>query len=154
VITGWDWTPADTEGTPKMTRSARKAPAASAARESIANKIRALLSKTTEKGATEAEAIAAAEKAGELMRAHRLTMTDIEVKAEPVDNVYLDRINTVRSSPADRCVPGIQEYCGVRIWFTTDADRVSRLRVLGLKADVEMAAYLYQMITGAIERGV
>jgi hypothetical protein len=61
VIAGRDWTPANTEGTPKMTRSARKAPTAPEA--SIVNKIRALLSKTVEKGCTED----VAEKAREVM---------------------------------------------------------------------------------------
>lgn len=47
-------------------------------REAIIRKVQALLSKTTENGATEHEALAAADIANKLMEEHDLTYTDIE----------------------------------------------------------------------------
>jgi hypothetical protein len=45
--------------------------------ELVGRRIRGLLSKTTENGATEAEAMLAAAKARELMDKYRLTLTDV-----------------------------------------------------------------------------
>lgn len=123
--------------------------------EAVSRRIRALLSKTTENGATEAEAIAAAVKARELMDAYRLTMTDIEIQSEPVIQEEVDRPNAIKYAAVDYCGKGIEAYCGVRSWMRSKWDeRRGRYTVrvfIGLKPDVEMAHYLYVMIDGAIK---
>ena len=119
-------------------------------RDAIARRIRALMAKTVENGATEAEALAAAEKARKLMDAHRLTQTDIEVQAEHIEDMYMDRPRAKRLAAVDHCLGGIAEYCGVKAWFSSRSG-TRRIRMLGLKADVDMASYLYQMIAAAIE---
>lgn len=53
-----------------------------ARREAITRKVRALLSKTTANGCTEAEALAAAATADELMREHDLTFKDTQAELE------------------------------------------------------------------------
>lgn len=119
-------------------------------RDAVSRRINALLAKTVENGATEEEALSAAEKARELMDKHRLTQTDLEIEAEPVENIFLDREMKTNMAPADYCLGGIGKLCGVKIWYET-RQGVRRLRLLGLKQDVEMASYLYKMIEGTID---
>lgn len=121
--------------------------------ELVGRRIRGLLSKTIENGATEEEAILAAAKARELMDKYRVTLTDIQMREEEVEfSVIVDRPTTseTRKVPVDYCVQGIARYCGVRMWFDMRTGfRV--ISVLGLHGDVEMAKYLYSMLAAAIK---
>ena len=63
-------------------------------REVVARRVRALLEKTTSNGCTEAEALAAAEKARALMDAYRLTQSDLEIAAEPIVSVLKAQLVT------------------------------------------------------------
>jgi hypothetical protein len=128
---------------------------ANANRDAIAAKIRALLAKTTENGCTEAEALAAAAVARRLMDQHRLSQSDVEIEAEPIDTALVDRPTAQKLSPVDYTLHGIDAYCGVKTWFSTRIDTTSGqvrmcVKILGLKADVEMARYLYGMLADAI----
>lgn len=118
-------------------------------RDTIARRVRALLAKTVENGATEAEAIAAAQKARELLDAHRLSQADCEIEAEPIDDVLIERPNQLKMAAVDYCLFGIDAYCGVETWFNK-RNNVRKVRCIGLHDDVEMAIYLYKMIAGAI----
>jgi hypothetical protein len=121
----------------------------------VSRRIRGLLAKTTENGATEAEAMAAAAKARELMDTYRLSQSDIEIQAEPLEDVILDRHVKSGVAAVDHCMNGIGRYCGVKMWFDNVREsrraRTRRLRIIGLKADVEMATWLYRMIGAAIK---
>lgn len=128
--------------------------------EAVSTRIRALLAKTVENGATEAEAMSAAAKAREWMDKYRLSMSDVEIQAEPLVQEQVDRPNETRIAAVDYCLGGIDRYCGVKTWYTTTAFTngsryraigIKKLSILGLKADVEMARYLYTMIGGAIK---
>ncbi len=118
--------------------------------EAVSGRIRALMAKTIENGATEAEAMSAAAKARELMDKYRLTMSDVEIQAEPIVTEDVDREHAVRTSAADYCLPGLRAYCGVQAWYYKTHGGPRRVRLFGLKADVEMARYLYEMIGGAV----
>lgn len=118
--------------------------------EAVSNRIRGLLAKTVENGATEAEAMSSAAKARELMDRYRLSMTDVEIQAEPIITETVERANDLRMAPADYCLHGIDAYCGVKTWYSKSFGH-RLLKILGLKADVEMARYLYEMIAGAIK---
>jgi hypothetical protein len=123
-------------------------------REKVAHRIRSLLTKTVANGCTEEEAIAAAQKAREMMDHYRLTQIDLDIKAEPVADLVFDRQMTTQMAPADYCMEGIRKYCGVRMWFTTrsvDGQVRRQARIFGLQSDAEMARYLYEMIEGVIE---
>ena len=110
--------------------------------EAVSARIRALLSKTVENGATEHEAMAAASKARELMDRYRLTLTDVEIAAEPIEGIDVER------DPAN-CWDGISAYCGVKCWAHW-VGGAKKLRFFGLRADTEMAKYLSEMVSGAI----
>lgn len=124
-------------------------------REAVAARIRALLAKTVANGATEHEALAAAAKARQIMDAHRLTQSDVEVQAEPIETEYLDRPTTQKVAAVDLMLHGLEKYCGVETWYNNRYDpklgrSVRRLAIFGLKSDVEMARYLYQMVAATI----
>jgi hypothetical protein len=126
-------------------------------REKLAKRIQALLAKNTRNdkgelisGCTEEEAMSSAAKARELMDKYRFTQSDVEIEAEPVEDITLDREVRNNMAPADYCLGGIGKLCGVKIWYSTSMGK-RRLRLLGLKADVEMAQYLYKMIEGTID---
>lgn len=123
-------------------------------RDAVTRRVRALLNKTVANGCTEDEAIAAAEKARAMMDQHRLTMSDIEFKSEPMVDKTFDRKLKKKTSPTDYCLKGIEKYCGVRMWRMTDYVGIMRCRVLGLRDDADFAEYLYNMIDSAIWGGV
>lgn len=123
--------------------------------EAIAHKIRALFAKSVENGATEAEAMAAAIKARELMDRYRLSMSDVDLKQEEVIQTLVERTNNLRVAAVDYCLTGIEKYCGIRTWYSAvlvNDKKIRRLAILGLKADVEMSVYLYKIIETAIDR--
>jgi hypothetical protein len=127
--------------------------------DKIIARIRALLDKTTNNGATEAEALSAAEKARELMAKYQVTLTDAEIRKSKIILETFDRSQALQTTAADYCVKGIENLCGVRIWFHTRTERslfgeehrVRLLAILGAKADMEFAHWLYEMIDEAID---
>lgn len=117
----------------------------------IARRVRGLLNKTVANGCTEAEALAAAAAARRLMDAHRLTQSDVEIEAEPIDDVLVERPVDQKTAAVDYIMRGLNAYCGVKTWFTwRGGKRV--IRMLGLHGDTEMARYLYEMMAKTIER--
>lgn len=119
-------------------------------REAIARRVRALLAKTVENGATESEAIAAAEKARQLLDAHRLTQADCEIEAEPIEDTIIDRPNASKIAAVDYCLRGINKYCGTKSWFHTRGG-ARKIRIIGLTSDVQMAIHLYRMLADTIK---
>lgn len=118
-------------------------------RDTISRRVRALLAKTVENGATEAEAIAAAAKARQLLDEHRLSQADCKIAAEPIDDVLIERPNQLKMAAVDYCLFGIDAYCGVETWFHK-RNNIRKVRCIGLHDDVEMVIYLYKMIAGTI----
>lgn len=122
-------------------------------RELIARRIRALLQKTTANGCTEEEAMLAAAKARELMDQYRLSQSDVEIGAEPIDKTYVNRRQQHKNVSEDYCVAGIKHYCGVKAWFSKiweDGKFVNKLVLFGLRGDCELAQWLYEMIGSTI----
>lgn len=120
-------------------------------RESVIGKIRALLSKTVANGATEAEAIAAAAKAAEMMTKYDLSMDEVDVrdsgtrrKSYSLDPEFRNHVVTVAVA--------IAEMTGTRFWL--DGPRsISRAGVFfGLPHDVEIACYLLDVCESAMRR--
>jgi hypothetical protein len=122
-------------------------------RELVARRIRALLQKTVDNGCTEEEALLAAEKARELMDQYRLTQSDIEIQAEPIDQTYVNRRQQHKNVSEDYCLGGIKHYCGVKAWFShvwENGKLVNKLVLFGLRGDCELARWLYEMIGSTI----
>jgi len=129
-------------------------------KEKVASRISALLQKTVAQGATEAEAIAAAELAVKLRIQYGMTLSDIEIMADPVSEYSFDRNDELNFMPEDYCVEGIEALCGIKVWytkrdekalFTNDIHKVRLLSVLGVESDVKFAHWLYTMIGNSID---
>lgn len=118
--------------------------------ERVIQRIRALQAKTQDAGCTEAEALAAAEKAEELLRRHdvQLTANDI-AKATCVGA----RVPTPRKrrEALDNCATAVARFCECRHWLELDeSERLVHL-FLGLPADVAAAETLYDLIARTFE---
>jgi Protein of unknown function (DUF2786) len=130
-------------------------------RSKIIAKIQALMAKTTGNGATEAEAMSAAKKAGELLREYNLNMTEVELSEVEFGTIRIKHRGADSAAgggnygKADYCLVRIAEYCGVKVWVTNPrkgSNRISFVSFFGDEVACQMAVYLYQMIDGAIDR--
>ncbi len=118
--------------------------------DALLTRIRALQSKTTDRGCTEQEAMAAALKVAELLDRHGLTVTELEREAAPCIQTEL-RTSRSRPGPYDECAGAVAAFFDCRTWMQRDLDgRISHV-FFGLPADVEAATYLMHLIAHAFE---
>jgi hypothetical protein len=121
-------------------------------REQLLRILEALLEKTTKRGATEAEAKAAAAKAQELMDKYGLELSDIKAADPHVacghgDIHYAGRKFT---HEAQYTCNAIAELTGTKAWSMNTGDGV-RIRFFGLHNDVSVACWLYRTFQSAME---
>jgi len=109
-------------------------------RNEIIAKIKALLAKTTENGATEAEMMSALDKASAMMDAYDITDADVQDAKDAAVVMHAD--------PADlkdphsikwRLTYAVGEFCGVQIFRPRHA---TGLKVVGMPSDVQFAGWL------------
>ncbi len=113
-------------------------------------RIEALRSKTTDRGCTEPEAMAAAAKVAALLDRHGLSMSDLELRTQPCRRLALPTGRS-RIGPLDECAPAVAAFFDCRFWFETDAEGRLTQVFFGLPADVQAAATLMPLIAGAFE---
>ena len=111
----------------------------------VISNIQALCRKTIKNGCTEAEAISAANKIGELMKVYNLTMDRVFLNDTKCTTGIIPT-GRIRRHPIDGCVVGIAEFCDCRCWFSG-----GDYKIFGLEHDVEMAQYLYSIVWNAME---
>jgi hypothetical protein len=111
-------------------------------RKSIAARIRALLSKTVDKGCTEQEALAAAAKAKELMDRYQVDLSETELEDEGFAKGTAESAENRRFNAQDWIVNAIAAYCDVKCWRTQVGSRKWRYVFFGLRSDVEFANWL------------
>jgi len=133
----------------ESTFSTATAAAPTANRSAAVNRIRALLSKTVENGCTEEEAMAAAEKAGQLMDKYGIEQSETEIKAEKCES-GIHGAHRARPHPSQWCAKAIADYCACIVYHKTGTGQII---FFGLPADVEVATYLMRVIEGAGDRG-
>jgi Protein of unknown function (DUF2786) len=111
-------------------------------RETILDKIRALLSKTVANGCTEAEMLAALAKARAMRDAHGVTDEELQLAKDDTAILY--------EEPADELDPhkikwrlggALSTYCDVKVFRQP---YVSGLKFVGARADVEWATWLLE----------
>lgn len=113
--------------------------------QKVIQTIQDLCQKTVNRGCTEAEAMAAAHKIGQLMKVYNLSMDKVFLgEAKCVDGVI--PTGRKRRHPIDLCVTAIAEFCDCRIWYGWE----KAYHLFGLSTDVEMAKYLYGIIWDAM----
>jgi hypothetical protein len=109
-------------------------------RNSIIEKIKALLSKTTANGCTQEEMLAALDKAAAMRDAYDISDDDLQLAK--------DEAVTLHADPPDMSDPhkikwrlsyGVRKFCGVEIYRNS---RQAGLTCLGAPSDVEFAKWL------------
>ncbi len=117
--------------------------------DKLRTRIRGLRAKTIDNGCTEGEALAAAEKVAELLDRHDLSLTDIEIREAPCERREYETHRKKRI-PLDDCIGAIAEFCDCRVWREKDQAGEGRYVFFGLRADVEAAHYLTEVIDTAV----
>ena len=113
-------------------------------REKLLAKIRALTAKTVSAGCTEAEAIAAAEKAAELMREHAVSEVLLEMDKSSIGVKF-----NIRSAKGKLCGSvGHVTNCAV-IHTTRGRDKI--VYYIGLAPGPEIACYLHDVVHRAVD---
>lgn len=114
--------------------------------EKVKTRIRALAARTVDRGCSEAEALAAAQKVGELLEVYGLTMSEVELRQE----ACVQR-QTTFSGPRLQAIGGI--FLSVIDLTETKGWTAGRGTFVfyGLEPDVLMAEYLLHLIGSAID---
>lgn len=114
--------------------------------ERVKARIRALASRTVERGCSEAEALAAAQKVGELLEVYGLSMSEVELRQEACVQRQVTfagpRVQALRLIFLS--IIGLTETKG---WTSGRYNFV----VFGLEPDVLMADYLLHVAAGAVD---
>jgi len=112
-------------------------------RADLAARVRALLAKTVEQGCTEAEALAAATKAFELIHKYQLDMSAIELEAEGFMRGTAEKPRAKKFNAQWAMMMAVAEFCEVKTWVQSEPyKRGGRVVFFGLKSDVEFANWL------------
>jgi hypothetical protein len=109
-------------------------------RNSIIEKIKALLAKTTANGATEAEMMSALDKASAMMDAYDISDEDVKVAKEEAVKQHADPPDLKDPHSIKwRLSYAVSQYCDVQIFRSTHQ---TGLKCIGLPSDVSYAMYL------------
>ena len=133
--------------------------------DSIIEKIRKLLSKTTENGCTEAEAMSAAAMAVKIMDRHNIVEADVLAGQTEATDALFERVD--HDHPVGYMSRSIGAFTGCRIYcyngstqtstsdlfggVTWERKEVRKLRIVGLAHEVEIAKYLLDICWVAME---
>jgi len=116
-------------------------------RSKLIAKIRALKEKTTGNGCTEAEALAAAEKAAALMAEHAISEDKLEIRDQSAD------VKTTLKAARSRLWPDIARATNCAFVHLTEGKRY-RIVFVGCEPGPEIACYLRDVCDRAIDRGI
>jgi hypothetical protein len=118
-------------------------------KDAVIRRISGLLSKTVSNGCSEAEAMAAAKMAGDIMNKYQLSLSDIKLREEVCEQI---RINThlKDGGPMFWIIKAIAYYTDTRSWRTTYSNGPAWFQFFGFKTDVAVAGYLHDMLSRAI----
>ena len=116
-------------------------------RGAMLDKIRALLSKTTENGCTEAEALAALDKARALVDAYEVTIEDLQLSKAEAAVVYNEPSDT-RDPHKIKSYLGsaVAEFCDCKIWRSSQ-----RFTFCGFPGDIQFAVWLLDHLTDFVQ---
>lgn len=119
--------------------------------ENIKSKILALRNMVSDRGATEAEAMAALIKADRLMTEHGLTEADLEVAQAKRDMRHGEFKYGIKTQHpcAKWCSKTIGQFCGVVTWYSSS---VQNSNGFGFNADVDMYEFLLKLAHDSMNR--
>jgi hypothetical protein len=121
----------------------------SAALDRLRLRIQALRAKTVANGCTEGEALAAAAKVAELLDRYDLSLTDVEIRQSSCEQLAYE-VRRNKRIPLDECVGAVAEFCDCRVWREKDRSGGVRFVFFGLRADIEAALCLTEVIDNAV----
>ena len=113
--------------------------------DKLIQRIQGLRAKTVERGCTEQEALAAAEKVAELLDRHGLSMSELDMRRQACEGVGITT-DRKRRAPIDDCVGMIGVFFDCRLWGETRSDGMLHYVFFGMPADVQAALYLYDLV--------
>jgi Protein of unknown function (DUF2786) len=109
-------------------------------RNSIIEKIKALLAKTTANGCTESEMLSALNKASAMMDAYDITDEEVRLTKEEAAILHADPPDLKDPHKIKwRLSYGVAEFCGVKIYRSTHQ---TGLKCIGMPSDVQFAMWL------------
>ncbi|MFZ2469462.1 MAG: DUF2786 domain-containing protein [Parvibaculum sedimenti] len=114
----------------------------------IKARLRALKDKTVANGCTEEEAIAAAEKAAELLSKHGLTEADLVADAFDTSTHRVGK-----RSPLETIWVATARFADCKLWLERSTNGV-HITFFGRASDVLIAEYVHDVLTGATGRAV
>lgn len=117
-------------------------------RQKIAARIRALLAKTVENGCTEDEAIAAAQKAAEMLARYNLTVDEVKLRESPFSR-HRERHDDEVGDRLWKIADAIGELTGARFW-TSRAGEPVEINFFGFEHEVDVAKYLLEICARAM----
>ena len=120
----------------------------------IREKIAALLKKSIDNGASEAEAHSAMKHAAKLMKEHGVTMSDINNRNEAATDFTKKWVNEGEKNlnAFDKLVvTSIANYTDTKVWNDKTNKRLSKLIFFGYRVDVELAEYIREMCNQALD---
>ena len=119
--------------------------------DALKARLRALLAMTVDNGCTEAEALAAAAKAQEMLSRHGLDAAELETPDH--DETLVDL--AARRTPVDELWPVLGYFCNCRYWLQRDRDAGRWTAVyFGRAADVAVAEYLHVILARAVAQAI
>jgi len=119
-------------------------------RESLLSKVRALLSKTTQSGCTEAEALAALTKAQAMIDAYEVTDDELALTKE--EKAILRSMETRDPLFIRRQIMfAIQKFTNTRAWYESISRGHYNRTLCGLPADVDFAEWLIESLTQFVQ---
>lgn len=116
-------------------------------REDVVRKIKALQSRTVDRGCSEAEALSAARMVGKLLAEHGLAMSDLEIK-ETICEDGLVETGRKRWHEINSCVVAIGMFTDCKVWRSREEGFVYHF--FGLPEDVAAARWLYSMVLASM----
>lgn len=116
--------------------------------DSIKAKINALLSKTVDRGCTEAEASAAISMVNKLLIQHNLSLDELDVINGEFIQVNVG-FGTLKYAQHLLYCSVIAEMCGVKCWVEKN-DIEASVVYMGMASDVQLAEYLMKTISAAM----
>jgi Protein of unknown function (DUF2786) len=109
-------------------------------RNSIIEKIKALLAKTTENGATEAEMLAALDKAAAMRDAYDITDEELQVAKDEAAMLHADPPDLKDPHKIKwRLTYAVSQFCGVQIFRSRHE---TGLKCIGMPSDLQFAMWL------------
>ena len=127
--------------------------------DKVKARIKALASKTTDSGCTEAEAMNAAIKVGKLLEQYNLEMSEVDVREQKCIKVNFF-MGTKKRNAMDSCVVSLARFTDCRAWIQSGHNnwvnsKVQRGEIsvvfFGHEQDIDCVRYLFRLIYGALE---